>query len=195
MFSGPIQYHRILPWFFSTIETISEIMDMDWEAEWDGLGDNEPWVTETHLAGSTQKAVQDFRKWWNRYPPLTLFHARLLALYFEIQHGGIIQTLQTSADAFKLVQPEEIKMYLIFRIKSSPTSIRKQNIRQSTVYGYYKTLQMVYCLDARRRLEKPTNDMIHAVSKPCLKEFRCRNPTSLLFCPVHEYERVSQYAC
>ena len=67
LFSGPIQYHRILPWFFSTTETISEIMDMDWEAEWDGLGDNEPWVTEMYLAGSTQKVVQDFRKWWNRY--------------------------------------------------------------------------------------------------------------------------------
>ena len=78
---------------------------------------------------------------------------------------------RTSADAFKLVQPEEIGMYLIFRIILSPTSIRKQNIRQSTVYGYYKTLQMVYCLDARRRLEKPTNDMIHAVRSPASKNF------------------------
>ena len=44
-------------------------MDMDWEAEWDDLSNNEQWVTETHLAGSTQKAVRDFRKWWGRYLP------------------------------------------------------------------------------------------------------------------------------
>ena len=40
---------------------------MDWEAERDDLSNNEPWVPETHLAGSTQKVVQGFRKWWNRY--------------------------------------------------------------------------------------------------------------------------------
>ena len=55
--------------FYLGLETISEIMHMDWEAEWDDLSNNDPWVTETHLAGSTQKAVQDFRKWWNRYLP------------------------------------------------------------------------------------------------------------------------------
>ena len=72
---------------------------------------------------------------------------------------------RTSTDTLKLVEPSEIKMYLIFRIKSSPSSTRKQKIRQSTIYGYYKTFQMVYCLDARRRLEKPTSDMINAVRK------------------------------
>ena len=127
-------------------------------------------------------------------PPLALCHARLLTLYLRFGVEVLSKRCKrTSADVFKLVEPKEIKMYLIFRIKSSPTSIRKQNIRQSTVYGC-KTLQMV-CLDARRRLEKPTNDMIHAVSKPCLKKFRCRNPISLFFCPAHEHERVSQYAC
>ena len=42
--------------------------DMDWEAEW-----NEPaggaWVSEARLAGSTQRTVQDFRRWWDRYTP------------------------------------------------------------------------------------------------------------------------------
>ena len=79
---------------------------------------------------------------------------------------------QTSADALKKVEPTEIMMYLIFRIKSSPSSTRKQGIRQFTVYAHYKTFQMVYCLDARRRLEKPTNDMINAVCKPYFKEPR-----------------------
>ena len=65
-YSGKIQYQD------STLalqhdRTTSETVDMGWEAEWDGPGDNEPWATETRLAGSTQKAVQDFRKWWNRY--------------------------------------------------------------------------------------------------------------------------------
>ena len=64
----PVKFNiRILPWLSNTTETTSETVDMGWEAEWDGLGDNEPWATETHLAGSTQKAIQDFRKWWNRY--------------------------------------------------------------------------------------------------------------------------------
>ena len=59
-----------------------KIMNMDWEAEWDDLSNNESWETEwddlnnneswvpeTHLAGSTQKVVQGFRKRWNRYFP------------------------------------------------------------------------------------------------------------------------------
>ena len=58
---------------------------------------------------------------------------------------------RTSADVLKLVEPTDIKMYLIFRIKSSPSSKRKQGIRQPTVYAHYKTFQMVYCLDTRRR--------------------------------------------
>ena len=63
LFSGSIQYHGILPWFSSTAEKNSEkIMDMDWGAEWDDLS-NESWVPETNLAGSTQKVMQDFRKW------------------------------------------------------------------------------------------------------------------------------------
>ena len=67
---------------------------------------------------------------------------------------------RTSVDALKLVEPTEIKLYLIFRIKSSPT----EGLRQSTVLSYYKTLQMVYQLDAKRQLKKPTNDMINRVS-------------------------------
>ena len=34
-FSGPIQYHRILPWFSIAIDTINH--DSDWEAEWNIL--------------------------------------------------------------------------------------------------------------------------------------------------------------
>ena len=41
-------------------------MDMDWEAEWDDLSNNELWAAEMHLAGSsTQKAAHDLWKCWN----------------------------------------------------------------------------------------------------------------------------------
>ena len=50
-------------------ETISETMDTDWEAEWDDLSNSEEWVAEMHLAGSTQKVVENFRNWWDRYRP------------------------------------------------------------------------------------------------------------------------------
>ena len=72
---------------------------------------------------------------------------------------------RTSADALKLVEPTEIKLYLIFRIKSSP----RGGLRQSTVYSHYKTFQMVYQLDTKQQLKKHTNDMINGVSKPFLK--------------------------
>ena len=97
---------------------------------------------------------------------------------------------RTSAVAFKLVEPKEIKMYLIFRIKSSPTSIRKQNIRQSTVYGYYKTLQMVYCLDARQQPEKPINDMIR-LGSPVSKNLDIVTPSPLSdFTPLLSSPRI-----
>ena len=58
-------------------------MEMDWEAEWGDLG-NRPWATGAHLSGCTQKAVQDFRKWWNRYlPSLVLCRTRSLIFYFR----------------------------------------------------------------------------------------------------------------
>ena len=89
---------------------------------------------------------------------------------------------RTSADALKLAEHREIKMYLIFRIRSSPLSKRKQNIRQTTVASFYKTLQMVYQLDTKRQLGKPTNDMINTVSKSCQKTSSCyRNPIPHLF--------------
>ena len=45
---------------------------MDWEAEWNKLV-NKARVSETQLAGSTQLQVQDFRRWWDCYTPLSLF--------------------------------------------------------------------------------------------------------------------------
>ena len=44
-------------------------MEVDWEADWDDLSNSELRVPEREMAGSTQKAVEDFRKWWNRYLP------------------------------------------------------------------------------------------------------------------------------
>ena len=41
----------------------------DWEAEWNELANNKAWVSKAQLAGSTQKTVQDFRRWWDRYTP------------------------------------------------------------------------------------------------------------------------------
>ena len=58
-------------------------------------------------------------------------------------------------------------MYLMFRIKAAPK--RKEKLRQTSVQSYYKTLQMVYCLDTKRQLGKPTNDMINAVCKHHLR--------------------------
>ena len=46
----------------------NQIMGMDWEAEWDGLS-NDLWVAEKNLAGTSQKMVREFRKWWDRYLP------------------------------------------------------------------------------------------------------------------------------
>ena len=39
--------------------------------------------------------------------------------------------------------------------------------------SFYKTLQMVYCLDTKRQLGKPTNDMISAVCKHHLRVNLC----------------------
>ena len=109
-----------------------------------------------------------------------LYHARSLTLNFRDSTWGYYPTVTDKHLALKLVEPTDIKMHLIFRIKSSPSSTRKQGIRQSTVYAHYKTFQMVYCLDAKRRLEKPTNDMINAVRKPCLKEPKAEQPVTSL---------------
>ena len=63
-------------------------------------------------------------------------------------------------------------MYLIFRIEAAPK--RKEKLRQTSVQSYYKTLQMVYCLDTKRQLGKPTNDMINAVCKHHLRAVTVR---------------------
>ena len=75
-------------------------MDMDWEVEWDELSNNEPWAAGVHLAGSNY--AENGSGFPEPVPPLILCHAHSLTLYFEIQHGGIIQT---SADALKLAEP------------------------------------------------------------------------------------------
>ena len=62
-------------------------------------------------------------------------------------------------------------MYLIFRIKTSPK--RKEKLRQTSVQSHYKTLQMVNCLDTKRQLGKPTNDMMNAVCKNHLRANLC----------------------
>ena len=56
LFSGPNQYHRILPG--------NQIIDFDWEADCDnpGNGDRESWVAEKKLAQTTQKIAREFRK-------------------------------------------------------------------------------------------------------------------------------------
>ena len=92
---------------------------------------------------------------------------------------------RTSADALSRVESKDIKLYLIFRLKSS-SRMEKQGLRQSSAYSYYKTLQMVYQLDTKRQLGKPTNDMINAVSKHRLKEFRYYHPVAVVrFHPLH----------
>ena len=60
------------------------------------------------------------------------------------------------------VGPQGIKMYLIFRIRSS-SGAAKRGLYRSTVNLYYRTLQMVYQLDTERQLAKSTNDIINAV--------------------------------
>ena len=65
-------------------------------------------------------------------------------------------------------------MYLIFRIKASSThGNKKAGLRQTSVQSYYRTLQMVYYLDTKRQLGKPTNDTMNAVGKHHLRANLC----------------------
>ena len=182
-------------------------MNIDWEAEWDDLGndDGESRVAEKNLAQSTQKIVREFRKWWNRYLPSFSTIPRLFAdtsLRFNLEVLSK-RYKRTSADALSRVEPKDVRLYLIFRLKSSPR-VDKHGLRQSTAYSYYKTLQMVYQLHTKRQLGKPTNDIINAVSKHHLKEFRYYYPVAVIrfalfaepefcpfVCPIHEH--VSLY--
>ena len=76
-FSGPIQQHLFL---VSQHDTNMED-DIDWEAEWNKLAGG-AWVPEARLAGSTQRMVQHFRKWWDRYTPsLPLYRSRGLYVH------------------------------------------------------------------------------------------------------------------
>ena len=80
--------------------------------------------------------------------------------------NGHFKRDRASAGALGQVEPADIQMYLIFRIKaSSKHKNRESGLRQSSVQSYYKTLQMVYYLDTKRHLGKPTNDMIGAIGK------------------------------
>ena len=98
---------------------------------------------------------------------------------------------RTSVDALSRVESKDIKLYLIFRLKSS-SRMEKQGLRQSSAFSYYKTLQMVYQLDAKRQLGKPTNDMINAVSRRRLKEFRYYHPVAVVrFHPLHRARILS----
>lgn len=79
-------------------QAISEIMDMDWEAKWGDLSNNESWAEETHFAGSsTQKAAHDLWKWWNC--SLTLCFRDSTSKGTLCNRGGSTQTRQTPHEA------------------------------------------------------------------------------------------------
>ena len=163
-------------------------MDIDWEAEWDNLSndDREPRVAEKNLTLTTQKSVRGFRKWWNRYLPSFSIIPHLFAdtsLRFNTEVLSK-RYKRTSADALSQVAPKDIKLYLIFRLKSS-RGIKKQGIHQSSAYSYYKTLQLVYQRDTKRQLGKPINDTINEVSRHRPKEFRYHPAAAIRFHPLH----------
>ena len=115
--------------------------DMDWETEWNELVNNKARVSETQLAGSTQLQVQDFRRWWDRYTPsLPLYRSRSPYVDWrpkrcnQVVLNGLLKRNRTSADALNQVEPADIQMCLIFRIKVS--SKRKEKLRQTSVQSY-----------------------------------------------------------
>ena len=145
-------------------------MDIDWEAEWDNLSndDGESRVAEKNLAQATQKTVREFRRSWDWYLHSFSTIPRLFAdTSFRFNMKVLSKRYKrTSADTLSRAEPKDIKLYLIFRLKSS-LRMEKHGLRQSSDYSYYKTLQMVCQLDTKRQLGKPTLQM---------EEFSMRDP-------------------
>ena len=113
--SGSIQYHGVL-----RHDRNNQIMDVDWEAEWNSLS-NESWVAEKNLAGTLQKMVREFRRWWDRHLPSFSAIPRLLAETSLRFNREVLskRCKRSPTDALDRVEPQDIKMYLIFRIWSS----------------------------------------------------------------------------
>ena len=61
---------------------------------------------------------------------------------------------------------------MIYYIQRSPTHKKGKQLRQSSILGFYKTLQMVYFLDTWRQLPKTTNEMLNSIGTP-LSQVTC----------------------
>ena len=137
---------------------------MDWDKIWDDLDNEENWAAEKYRAQSTLLAVQDFRKHWNRYVPSGYF-IRLPSLTAPSFNQDVLRRryAQSSKDALERAGVNDIKLYLMHRAQGSPKHRRGKGLRQSTVFGFYKTLQMAYFIDTGRQLQKRTNEMVNNV--------------------------------
>ena len=70
---------------------------------------------------------------------------------------------QTSKDDLEGAGVNKIKHYLIYLIQGLPKCRRGEELRQSMVFGFYRTLQMVYHVETKRQLQKATNGMVNNV--------------------------------
>jgi hypothetical protein len=68
-------------------------------------------------------------------------------------------------DALKLLELVQIKLYIYFRVKMARTTKKGGRLHQSTVQGFYKTLQMVYFKYTQMQLPRATNDAVNTESK------------------------------
>ena len=64
---------------------------------------------------------------------------------------------QTSKDTLERAGVKEIKLYLIHRAQGSPNRRLGERLRQSSLFGFFKTLQMVYSIDTKRQLQRAIN--------------------------------------
>ncbi|CCX07696.1 Similar to hypothetical protein CIMG_03975 [Coccidioides immitis RS]; acc. no. XP_001244534 [Pyronema omphalodes CBS 100304] len=109
-----------------------------------GLADDADHVPEAALALGTQKAIEATRKWWAQFNKVALSQRRKESAY----------------DALTRADSTDIKLFLQYRIQSSPTRQQGRNLRHSTVEAWCKNLQTVCVLDTKRQILKETNRII-----------------------------------
>ena len=96
---------------------------MDWEVVWEGL-DNDPngeWSPETYRALTTQKSIEGFCKWYDRYPPCTLF----LNTRYWYHFNQSKRYTRSSEEAFGRMSPKEIN-FTTYRTQTPPNRMRQE---------------------------------------------------------------------
>ena len=98
--------------------TNPQILDTNtqlWEAVWEDLDNdaNGEWSPKTYRALTTQKSIEGFCKWYDRYPPCTLF----LNTRYWYHFNQSKRYTRSSEEAFGHVSPK----LFIYRIQTPPT--------------------------------------------------------------------------